>query len=367
MLSEPRLWWPVGLGEQHLYELSSYLVPGAAVDQLIAQPYESDLDAAAFDIRTARIGLRVVQLEREPDVWGESFQILVNGVRVFCLGANWIPDHSYPSKVTRDRLHLQLDRVLDMNMNMLRVWGGGVYESDEFYELCDERGILVWQDFPFACSYSPDDAMSLAALELEARVNIARLHHHPSLVLWCGNNENRMMFEAKWDDAERHPERCIGERIWDEALPNLLATLDPTRPYVATSPHSPAASGVVANADGVGDQHNWDVWHGRGDWRHYVESKARFASEYGFAAAPTAQAWRLMCGPGWAERPVDDAVARWHDKTKRVTIPSDSLSNCIMRVHARSANGRTCPSSTRGTHSEQRSNTTAAHCFAPGP
>lgn len=317
-LSEPKLWWPKGLGDQYLYELVTYLLPADSVAAFAAgRPPESCLRELAFDVRTTRFGLRTVELLREADSYGESFRFVINGRPVFCLGANWIPDHSYPSQVTRARLAAQLARVTEMNMNMLRVWGGGVYESDDFYDLCDERGILVWQDFPFACSYSPDDPADIAMIEAEALFNVQRLQHHPSLVLWCGNNENRMMFEAKWDDADLHPERCIGEQIWELALPNLLARLDPARPYISTSPHSPAHSKAPANADAVGDQHNWDVWHGRGDWRHYVESRARFASEYGFASAPTGEVWERMCGPNWEQRSVDDLVARWHDKTKK--------------------------------------------------
>jgi beta-mannosidase len=312
-VADPKLWWPRGLGESHLYELTTYLLPASKATE---RHLEEEELALAHDRSCVRLGLRRVDLRREPDQHGESFQLDINGVPLFCLGANWIPDHSYPSQVTRARLEQQLDRVAAMNMNLLRVWGGGVYESDDFYELCDERGLLVWQDFPFACSYAPDDPAAIAVIENEARFQILRLAHHASLVIWCGNNENRMMFEAKWDDPSRHPMRCIGERIWDEALPNLLAILDPSRPYLPTSPHSPGGT-LQANADASGDQHNWDVWHGRGDWIHYTESRARFASEYGFASAPTHAAWNQMYSPGWEALPVDDTCARWHDKTKK--------------------------------------------------
>jgi beta-mannosidase len=200
-------------------------------------------------------------------------------------------------------------------MNMLRVWGGGFYESDDFYDLCDELGLLVWQDFPYACSYYPEDPESLRLARREARENVRRLRSHPSLALWCGNNENRTMFESGWDDPARHPLRYYGEKIYDGILPQVLAELDPTRPYVPSSPWGR----TLANDGGTGDQHYWDVWHGRGDWKHYEDSTGRFASEFGFAGAPSAAAWSKIL-PG-RERPLEldvrHAAARWHDKTMK--------------------------------------------------
>lgn len=312
-LEKPTLWWPHGSGKPELYTLTTYLLPAGSD----AQASLDELRAQALDVHQLRVGLRQIELLRIPDVWGESFQFAVNALELFCVGANWIPDHSFPSSVSREQLTAQLDRAIAMNINMLRVWGGGVYESDDFYDLCDERGILVWQDFPFACSYSPDDPEALTVIEAEARFNIERLRHHASLALWCGNNENQMMFEAKWDHPNRHPTCCLGSKIWQQLLPNLIASLDPGRAYLPTSPHSPPHAHELANADGCGDQHNWDVWHGRGDWVHYRASEARFASEYGFASAPTFAAWDHMLGAEWESLPVDHPVARWHDKTKK--------------------------------------------------
>lgn len=311
-LRTPKLWWPAGAGEPFLHELVTFLLPPG-----LSCNTEPECRAGALDVRTSRVGLRTIRLRQEPDAWGTSFGFEVNGRPIWCLGANWIPDHSFPSQVTRDRLRRQLRSARDMNMNMLRVWGGGIYETDDFYDLCDELGILVWQDFPFACSYAPDDAASVAELENEAEFAVKRLRNRASLALWCGNNENLMMFEAKWDDATKHPTRCHGERIWNSALPALLARLDPDRPYVATSPHSPGG-GEPANSDACGDQHNWDVWHGRGDWVHYRESRARFASEYGFASAPSRASWRRALGTD-ALHTVDvrHPVVQWHDKTKK--------------------------------------------------
>lgn len=314
VLRNPALWWPRGLGAAHLHELRSYVVNEGAVSELLNVQTCEDV---CLDRRVTRVGLRTVELERRPDEWGQSFRLEINGASIWCLGANWIPDHSFPSQVTKTRLVEQLRRVADMNMNMLRVWGGGTYESDDFYDLCDELGILVWQDFPFACNYAPDDAESLGVIAEEAAAAIRRLRNRPSLALWCGNNENQMMFEAKWDDATKHPARCHGEHIWEGLLPDLLGKLDRSRPYISTSPHS-TGSGQLANADESGDQHNWDVWHGRGDWVHYRESRARFASEYGFASAPSPKAWRQIFGDDeWARQDVRSPLAQWHDKTKK--------------------------------------------------
>lgn len=297
-LERPELWWPAGLGAQRLLEVTSRF---------------RDAEARVLDERTTRIGLRRVRLLREPDAHGESFELEVNGRRIYCVGANWIPDDAFPARVSADRTRERLERARELNMNMLRVWGGGLYESDDFYAACDELGLLVWQDFPYACSYYPEDPESLKAARREARENVRRLRNHPSLALWCGNNENRTMFESGWDDPKRHPPRYYGERIYEGVLPQVLAELDPTRPYIPTSPWG----GALANDGGTGDQHYWDVWHGRGDWKFYADSRARFASEFGFASAPGARAW-VKITPGERaplELAVRDADARWHDKT----------------------------------------------------
>ncbi len=303
-IAEPALWWPTGLGAQPLLTLRSRLYAAG------------DAGGRVLDERVTRIGLRRIRLVREPDRHGESFELEVNGRRIYCVGGNWIPDDSFPARVGRERLRRQLERARDLNMNMLRVWGGGLYESDDFYDLCDELGLLVWQDFPYACSYYPDDAEALKAARREARENVRRLRSHASLALWCGNNENRMMFETGWDDPTRHPPRYYGDKIYDGVLPQVLAELDPSRPYVPSSPWGGTA-GTLANGGGSGDQHYWDVWHGRGDWKFYDDSSGRFVSEFGFASAPSAAAWKRIL-PTHAEPGALDVrhpAARWHDKT----------------------------------------------------
>jgi len=303
-IAQPRRWWPRELGRPETYEIVSVLAAST--------PASRNALEHAFDQRVQRIGLRTVELVREPDAHGESFRFVVNGCDLYALGANWIPDDSFPSRIGRARLERQLRAAADLGMNMLRVWGGGLYESDEFYALCDELGLLVWQDFPYACSYYPDDESACEVARFEARSAVRRLRNHPSLALWCGNNENQTMRDSGWEGAALHPSRFHGERIYSGVLPEVLAELDPTRPYI---PSSPTGQGE-ANSDGDGDQHFWDVWHGRGDWCHYRDSMARFCSEFGFAAAPNLAAWKLMePGPRLLDASVRDGVARWHDKT----------------------------------------------------
>ncbi len=302
-VANPELWWPHGLGNQRLYRVESVLVPEGS------QPSRPEV----LDRRQQRIGLRTIRLLRERDRQGESFEFEINGRKLWAMGANWIPDHSFPSVVDRERIARQVLRARDMRMNMLRVWGGGLYESDEFYDVCDELGLLVWQDFPFACSYVPDLESEQASLAEEAAVNIKRLRNHASLALWCGNNENLTMWDSKWEAPKPQPGRYYGEHLYDEVLPRVVRELDPSRGYVASSP----IGGANANDGDVGDQHFWDVWHGRGDWKHYRDSTARFASEFGFASAPGRSVWqKIYAGQSqWQQRDVRDALARYHDKT----------------------------------------------------
>ncbi|HEY2408804.1 MAG TPA: hypothetical protein VGI10_22515 [Polyangiaceae bacterium] len=321
-LERPALWYPNGLGQQPLLPLSSYLCPvGFDVKALPrdARDARAMLDAVALDRRETRLGLRRIRLLQEPDQYGQSFEFEVNGRRIWAMGANWIPDHSLPSRVTRAELRTRLESARDAGMNMLRVWGGGLYESEDFYDLCDELGLLVWQDFPFACAYYPDQGAFAEAVAQEARANVTRLRNRTCLAIWCGNNENLQLFQSKWGGAERTPPRYYGEHLYEGVIPSVLEALDPERPYIPTSPYGGETD---SNQGGIGDQHYWDVWHGRGDWRHYRDSTARFSSEYGFASSCSLRVWREALAEGTPYGPADvrtvsvrDAAVRWHDKT----------------------------------------------------
>jgi len=320
-LSDPERWYPQGLGRAHLYELRSFLCPSDFDPlSLPANPVEAAemLASLALDVRITKIGIRQLRLLQQPDARGESFEFEVNGERFFACGANWIPDHSFPSRVTERALRDRLESARSAGMNMLRVWGGGLYESEDFYDLCDELGILVWQDFPFACAYYPDTGDYCEALRVEAHCNVRRLRNRASLALWCGNNENLTMWQNAWGGAEVQPDRYYGEHLYDEVLPAVLRELDPERPYIPTSPHG----GNDANGGGFGDQHYWDVWHGRGDWQYYRDSTARFSSEYGFASSCSLRAWQRVFGAATpadhvARSDVRSPIARWHDKTAK--------------------------------------------------
>jgi beta-mannosidase len=308
-LSKPELWWPAGFGPQRLHRATSLLVEAGAGGQRAA------LEAGALDRCERRLGFRRLRLLEERDSFGRSFEFEVNGKKLWAVGANWIPDDSFPARVSDAQTRRALERARDLGMNMLRVWGGGLYESDTFYDAADELGLLVWQDFAYACSYYPDDEASQVIARGEALAALTRLRHHPSLALWCGNNENLTMYFDKWGGAEGHPARYYGETIYERVLPELIAELDSGRPYIPSSPYG----GEAPNGGGTGDQHYWDVWHGRGDYPFYADSSARFSSEFGFASAPGRQALgRMLHG---IETPLEQSIrhplARWHDKTAK--------------------------------------------------
>lgn len=288
----PERWWPNGYGEPALYDLEMTLLDGDAV----------------VDVRRARIGLRTVELVTDLDAAGATFHFRVNGVPVYAKGANWIPDDSFPARSTRDRIGALVRMASDCGMNMLRIWGGGLYESEEFYDACDELGILVWQDFAYACAFYPEDGDAAEVAAQEARSVIERLRHRASLALWCGNNENQWLGRL---DVWGAVPRVLGERLYDEVLPAVVADLDPSRPYWPGSPWG----GDEPNSQAAGDCHDWNVWHGAGDWRHYEECRARFVSEFGFSAPPALATLGEFLDE--ADLGVDTPAMRWHDKTAK--------------------------------------------------
>lgn len=285
------LWWPRGHGEQPLHTVTAS-ISGHRLSK--------------------KIGLRDAKLLQEIDGFGESFEFEVNGKKIYAVGINWIPNDSFPSEITDQDVRDQLARFAELNCNMVRVWGGGLYESEAFYDACDELGIMVWQDFPYACMYYPDNQAWQDIAEQEAAWQIKRLRHRASLVIWCGNNENLAMFKGKWGGPENCPTYYYGEKIYEGALRRALAANDPGRDYLHSSPverpKHPEATGQI------GDQHYWDVWHGRGDWKYYADSNTRFSSEFGFAASCTPATWQKWIGKSGCA-PMPDPVVIHHDKT----------------------------------------------------
>jgi beta-mannosidase len=266
----------------------------------------------------ASIGFRTVEVvqELDPDGKGQGFKFRANGVDTFIKGANWIPDHSFPGAITEARLRERLTQARDAGFNMLRVWGGGLYETEDFYNLCDELGILVWQDFPFACSMYPDDEeWFVEQVRQEAIAAVRRLRHRPSLALWCGGNENLELFQGRWAGPTQAT-KFYGDRLIHQTLPAVLQAEDPRTFYWPNSPYG----GENCTSEDFGDSHYWNVWHSKkpgsdGDWTHYAESTTRFSSEFGFAAPAGPTAWDSCTLP--EDRQVRSAVSRWHDKTRK--------------------------------------------------
>jgi len=268
-IQNPRLWWPNGLGEPYLYDVTCDLLLNDQVE----------------DSRSFRYGIREIELRQEPlgDEEGQSFTIAVNGVPVYCKGANWVPADSIMARVRPEKYESLVDDAVEANFTMLRVWGGGIYEDDAFWDACDRKGIMVWQDFLFACSLVPDDRPDFVAqVKREAELIIKRLRNRASLVLWCGNNENQWIFRRLRPEGPFY-----GWRVYHELLPQLCAQLDPNRPYWPSSPYG----GLDPNSEQLGDRHAWDISLGRRDegrvhYRDYAADGGKFISEYGFLAPP---------------------------------------------------------------------------------
>jgi beta-mannosidase len=269
------LWWPVGYGDQPLADLTLTL---STADQ-------------ELDSWQRRIGFRSVELITSRDEVGTAFTISINGQAVFVKGVNWIPDDHFLTRITAERLARRLDQAVAANVNLIRVWGGGLFESDDFYRACDERGVLVWQDFLLACAAYPEESPFWEEIEAEARENVVRLAPHPSLVLFNGGNEN-LWGEADWNWRDSLHGRTWGARYAFELFPTIVAELDPTRPYCDNSPYSPRQDGkaVHPNDPDHGTHHQWEVWN-RIDYSAYRSEIPRFCSEFGFQAPP---AWRTL-------------------------------------------------------------------------
>jgi beta-mannosidase len=261
-ISNPELWWPNGHGDQPLYEVRLEVVRG---DEILDQ-------------WSGRIGLRTIVLDRHPDEFGESFQFVVNGRPIFAKGANWIPAHSFVSEVSRTDYDNLLTSAAQAHMNMIRVWGGGIYEKEDFYDLCDEKGLLVWQDFMFACAIYPGDDEFLAAVKAEAEYQVKRLANRACLALWCGNNEIEQMPAEILKTRQR---KKAYDDIFYGLLPEAVARHDRETAYWPSSPHNPEGYKRGPNNERAGDSHFWDVWHARQPVKNYEKKRFRFCSEFG--------------------------------------------------------------------------------------
>ncbi len=284
-MESAQLWWTHDLGTPHLYVLEAELLDGTKV----------------IHTQSTRFGVRTIEVDQSPGLEPDTtnFTFVLNGVKVFAKGADWIPADNLIGSIPAERYRKLVQMAREANMNMLRVWGGGIYESPEFYNACDEMGILVWQDFMFSCAaYPDDDEEFVREVRREAEIVVKELRNHPCIALWCGNNENQ------WIDSMIHWNEpdfpFFGRRIYEEILPEACARLDPSRLYWQGSPWG----GDDANSDKAGDKHNWQVWAGmvyprtsreeprsnptpQGvSYRHYAHDKGRFISEFGMHGAP---------------------------------------------------------------------------------
>jgi beta-mannosidase len=275
-VTEPKLWWPAGSGEQHLYRF--------------------DIRVGAFT-ETRRIGLRQIELVTEPDEAGNRFFFRVNGREIFCRGANWIPQDALPSRINRQATRDLLQSAVDANMNMLRVWGGGFYEPDWFYDLCDELGLMVWQDFMFACNLYPSTPEFLAEVDAEVRYQAARLSHHACLALWCGDNE--LIGALNWfEESRRNRDRYLVS--YDRLNRTIETALGETVPDANWWPSSPSPGpmnfGDAWHDDSSGDMHFWSVWHEGKSFHEYRNVNPRFCSEFGFQSFPSMPVIRSFAG-----------------------------------------------------------------------
>ena len=281
-IHDPQLWWPNGYGSQPLYQVEITALDGKHV-----------LDQKQF-----RLGLRTIELRRQPDEWGESFTFVVNGLPIFAKGADWIPADSFPTRLTRAWLGGLLQSAVASHQNMLRVWGGGFFEEETFYDLCDELGILVWQDCIFSCSIYPlAEPDFLENLRVEIAENVQRIRHRASLALWCGNNEMEQGWEGwGWNTAENQDLKVAYDRFFHHILPEWVAAHDPDTAYWPSSPSS-LTPFINTNSQERGDAHYWDVWHGRKPFTAYRSQYPRFMSEFGFQSLPPLETIKTYARP----------------------------------------------------------------------
>ncbi len=278
-IENPQLWWCNGLGEPHLYSLVAQLKIGGSI----------------YDEQTTRFGIRTLRVIQKKDDVGTSFYFELNGLPVFAKGANYIPNDNFLPRVTKERYEQVVKAAVDGNMNMLRVWGGGIYENDIFYDLCDQYGIMIWHDFMFACAMYPGDEAFLENVKQEAIYNVKRLRNHPCLALWCGNNEIDAAWShdtpGGWGWKERFSED-LRKKLWNDyqnifyqLLPQIVAEYDARTFYWPSSPLAEWNKRASYESTS-GDVHYWGVWHGREPFENFQLKIGRFMSEYGFQSFP---------------------------------------------------------------------------------
>jgi beta-mannosidase len=313
-LQQPALWWPWTLGSANLYEVEALLYEN------LGQPQSDPVDNI-----TKRFGIRKIELVQRPlpDTQGASFFFKINNIPIFAGGSCWIPADSFTTRISAQKYRDWIQLARDSNQVMVRIWGGGIYEHEPFYNTCDELGILIWQDFMFACGNYPVHADMQKSVALEANQNVRRLRHHPSIALWCGNNEDYIvpLFKQMTYDADEHDPGAILEAefparfFYEHMLPAICTDLSPQTPYWPGSPFG----GSMANSHEIGDIHQWHVWHlEKAPYQDYARLAGRFVSEFGMQALPPTNTIRDFFPEG--HRPVEgvdlsrDEYVKWHNK-----------------------------------------------------
>lgn len=295
VITDPKLWWPRGYGEQPLYQVKLTLFSG---------------DGTVLDTYERRIGLRTLTVNTDKDEWGECFAHEVNGVKIFAMGADYIPEDNLFSRINKERTRKLLSDAAAVNHNSIRVWGGGYYPDDYFFDICDELGLLVWQDFMFACaSYELDDDFE-RNITAEIRDNVRRLRHHACLALWCGNNEmETQTLDKAWKPSIKQKYDYI--KIFEYIIPHILQEEDPVTFYW---PSSPSSGGNYDDPwdENRGDTHYWAVWHGNKPFTDYRNYHFRYLSEFGFQSFPCMQTVETFTEP--QDRNIFSRVMEMHQR-----------------------------------------------------
>ena len=316
-IENPDLWWPNGMGEQTLYEVE------------VIVNADSNTDS-----KSHRIGLRNIELVTDKDSLGSAFYFKVNGYPVFMKGANYIPQDPFATRPDQSDYEFILNSAKEANMNMIRVWGGGIYENDLFYELCDEKGLLVWQDFMFACAMYQGDASFLENAKQEAIYNVKRIRNHASIALWCGNNENQWAWQ-NWgwkENVAKEQSKEVADRMWQsyeklfhKILPDVIKEYYSDRDYWSSSPSS-APGKKISFTDG--DYHYWDVWWGKKPFENYNTAIPRFMSEYGFQSFPEFNSVKKYTSPD--DYDIYSEVMKSH---QRSSIGNVTIEEYMMRYY----------------------------------
>ena len=300
-VKNPKLWWCNGYGDPHLYHFKTTVTTDKGRDQ-----------------KTDKIGLRSLQLVTDKDEEGRAFYFVLNGQKIFMKGANYIPCDNFLTRVNDSIYRKTIDDAVAVHMNMLRVWGGGIYEDDRFYDLCDEKGILIWQDFMFACGLFPATGHYLENIRLEAIDNVTRLRNHPCIALWCGNNECQDgWYNWGWKKKFEKQNQAYADTIWSqfkrqyyEVLPAVVKAYDPEISYWPSSPFADYGGGSKPT---MGDYHYWEVWHGRKPISEYNKVRARFFSEYGMQSFPEFESVKRFA-PDSRDWDIHSEVMMWHQR-----------------------------------------------------